>query len=378
MGRVAGIDWAKGEHQVLVADEGGLELFKDTIAHEEQVIERLCSTLQRLGVERVAVERPDGLLIERLLDAGLLVFAIHPNQVKAARARFRAGGRSDRCDAFVLSELARTDSHRFRTLTPDSDETKALRALSRAREDPAQARVALDNQLRAELEAFWPGAVRLFSEIDSPIALQFLERYPTPVDARGLGEKRLAAFLARNGYCGRRSPGELIERLRSPPQGRSGEAETEARRQVTLSLVQALRPLVERISVLTAEIAHAVRTHPDGEVLPLALPRPQVGRHRVQAPRRDRRLPRALPERRGACRRRRHVPRRRRVRQAQGRRLPLRLRQAAARLLRHARRLHQALAPLGQAPLRGRPRPRPRPSPGGADRGPRLVPGDLA
>ena len=80
---------------------------------------------------------------------------IHPKQVQAARARFRiAGGKSDRFDAFVLCELARTDSHRFRTLTPDSDETKALRVLSRAREDLVTARVALANQLLAELEAF--------------------------------------------------------------------------------------------------------------------------------------------------------------------------------------------------------------------------------
>jgi transposase len=55
----------------------------------------------------VAVERPDGLLVERLLDAGLRVLALHPNQVAAARDRFRvSGGKSDRFDAFVLCELA--------------------------------------------------------------------------------------------------------------------------------------------------------------------------------------------------------------------------------------------------------------------------------
>jgi hypothetical protein len=64
------------------------------------------------------------------------VLALHPNQVKAARDRFRAsGGKSDRFDRFVLCELARTDRHRFRLLEPDLDETKALRALIRARED---------------------------------------------------------------------------------------------------------------------------------------------------------------------------------------------------------------------------------------------------
>ena len=56
----------------------------------------------------------------------------------------------------MLCELARTDSHRFRILEPDSDQTKALRALTRAREDLVAARVTLANQLRSELERFWP------------------------------------------------------------------------------------------------------------------------------------------------------------------------------------------------------------------------------
>jgi hypothetical protein len=50
------------------------------------------------------------------------------------------------------------------------------------------ARVALGNQLRAELDPFWPGPVGLFSSIDSPISLAFLTWYPSPADARGLGE----------------------------------------------------------------------------------------------------------------------------------------------------------------------------------------------
>ncbi len=63
------------------------------------------------------IERPDGLLVERLLDAGLRILPVDLNQVAATRDRFRAsGGKSDRFDAFVLCELARTDHHRFRVL----------------------------------------------------------------------------------------------------------------------------------------------------------------------------------------------------------------------------------------------------------------------
>ena len=267
MERYAGVDWASEKHDVLVQDADGEQVLATTFTHDERDLRALCSTLVRLGVVLVAIERPDGLLIERLLDAGLRVMAIHPNQVAAARPRFRtSGGKSDRFDAFVLCELARTDSHRFRVLVADSDDTKALRALSRAREDLVQTRVALANQLRAELERFWPGAAQIFAEIDSPISLAFLQRYPSPADARGLGEQRLTAFLARHAYCGRKPAAELLARLRDAPRGRAGDSEIEARRAIVLALVAALKAIVAKIAELTREIAHRVRAHPDGHV----------------------------------------------------------------------------------------------------------------
>jgi transposase len=177
------------------------KIFEGRFIHDERGLKKLCRTLVEMGVERLAIERPEGVLVERVLDAGLTVVAIHPNQLKASRPRFRASGyrsKSDSFDAFCLAELARTDHHRFRALTPDSDETKALKVLTRSREDLLATRVALANQLRAELEAFWPGAALLFSEIDSTISVAFLARYPSPTDASRLAEKRLERFLSKN------------------------------------------------------------------------------------------------------------------------------------------------------------------------------------
>jgi transposase len=265
----AGIDWAKDEHALCVVDEAGQVLLERRFAHDEKGISKLCGSLVRMGVEHVAIERPEGVLVERALEAGLVVLAIHPNQLKACRPRFRASGaraKSDSFDAFCLAELARTDRHRFRALVPDSDETKALRVLTRSREDLVGSRVALANRLRSELEAFWPGAAVLFKEIDSPISLAFLARYPSPRDASSLGEKRLSGFLSRNGYCGRKGARELLGRLREAPEGLAGEAEARARRDAVLALVATLKTLVERIKLLEERIAKAVRAHPDGEI----------------------------------------------------------------------------------------------------------------
>lgn len=268
MAAISGIDWASQWHDVRVADdETGELLVERRLDHDEAGVSSLCALLVAHGVSCCAIERPEGLLVGRLIAAGITVMAIHPNQVKAARDRFRAAaGKSDRFDAFVLCELARTDRHRLPALAPQGDETLALKALSRTREELVGARVALANQLRAQLEAFWPGAVRIFADVDSPIALAFCERYPSPADARGLGPKRLAGFLARHSYCGRRPVDELLERLRRAPVACVGEAEAEARRAAVLGLVAALRPIVSEIAELTAEIRGAVRAHPDGQI----------------------------------------------------------------------------------------------------------------
>jgi transposase len=264
-GKTGGIDWASEAHEVCITEEGEV-VERFSAAHDERGIGALAERLVRSGVERVAIERPDGILVERLLAAGLEVMAIHPNQVKAARPRFAvAHGKSDRFDAYVLAELARTDAHRFRALVPDSDETKALRALTRAREDLVGVRVELANQLRAQLQSFWPGAL-VFSEVDSAISLAFLGRYPSPADAKGLGAGRMTSFLARNAYSGKTDPAALVARMRAAPKGTLGKVESEARRAVVVGLVAALGPIVAEIASLDAQIRDALAAHPDAEI----------------------------------------------------------------------------------------------------------------
>jgi transposase len=267
MMRTAGVDWASEAHEVCVVGGEGEVIYRAEVSHSEEGIASLCLKLEELGVARVAIERPDGVLVERLLDAGLVVLPIHPSQSAASRARFAvAHGKSDRFDAFCLAELARTDAHRFAPLCPDSDQTKALRVLTRSREDLVGARVELANQLRAQLGAFWPGGACVFGEVDSEISLAFLQRYPTPGDARGLGEKRMGAFLAAHSYRGDKSAAELVRRLRAAPRGTAGEAESAARRGTVLGLLAALRPLVSQIAELSARIRLALAEHPDAGI----------------------------------------------------------------------------------------------------------------
>src|ERR1700683_818967 len=97
MGAICGIDWASNWHDVHISDQEGALLDAGQFGHDEAGVSALIALLLDRRVECVAIERPDGLLVGRLLAAGITVLAIHPNQIKAARDRFRAAaGKNDR------------------------------------------------------------------------------------------------------------------------------------------------------------------------------------------------------------------------------------------------------------------------------------------
>ena len=271
--RFAGLDWASRTHAACVVDEHGSVHLQFEISHDAAGLAQLCRRLRGAGVTAVAIERPSGLIVDALLEAGFSVVPIHPNVVKATRPRYRShGGKSDASDAYLLADLLRTDGHRFKPLAPQSDDIRALRALVRGRDDLVATRVQLANQLRSLLQSFWPGAAEVFADVDSPIGLAFIQRYPTPEAAARLGPKRMAAFCAQHAYSGRRSAEELLQRLHQAPAVAIGELEMEAKGELALSLARTPARLVDQIRLLSSRIEHHIGSIDDGPIL-MSFPR---------------------------------------------------------------------------------------------------------
>jgi transposase len=270
------LDWGNERHAVCVVDAEGKVAAHFEVAHDAAGLAELRTRLAKVAPHAevpIAIERPSGLIVDALVDAGHTVVPIHPNVVKACRPRYRAvASKNDLGDAYLLADVLRTDGHRFRPLAPQSDAIKALRALVRTRDDLVAERVALANQLRALLESFWPGAAALFADVDSPIALAFVQRYPTPKSASKLGPKRLASFLAQHQYCGRKKPEELLERLHAAPSGLARGAEANAKGELVRMLATVLDSLVAQLAKLTCRVEHEVEQLADGRVV-MSFPR---------------------------------------------------------------------------------------------------------
>jgi transposase len=271
-GVTAGIDWASDDHAAAVVDAAGRVVTRFTVEHTAAGLAGLVARLRKAGAAEAAIERPDGKVVDALLEAGFTVVVISPNQVKSLRSRYgSAGNKDDRFDAFVLADVLRTDRARLRPLQPDTPATVTLRQAVRARKDLVCHRVAAANQLRAHLKTAFPGAAGLFAELDSPISLAFLARFDCQDRADWLSEKRLAAWLKAASYSGRTPPGELHARLTAAPRGATGGDGT-AQAGITRALLAVLRTLTEQIKALETQIAGQLAAHADAHIF-TSLPR---------------------------------------------------------------------------------------------------------
>lgn len=260
-----GWDWAADTHDVTVMDDTGKRIDRWGLAHTEEGFAKTLARLRKHGAPAdlpVAIGTTRGLAAGRLLAAGHPVVPVHPNALHAMRARWGASkAKTDAGDSMKLADYLRTDGHLLPRMEPTEQATMDLQALTRQRADHIEAKVAAVNQLAALLDMHWPGGKAVFAELDSDIAMAFLERYPTPASAAKLTAGRLEAWCKGRGYFGKKPGSVLIERLRAAPQAASrlSEAAIGQLVRIQVQLVQGVRATIRE---LDKAIAAAIGTHP--------------------------------------------------------------------------------------------------------------------
>lgn len=92
----AGVDWAVDGHAVCVVNERGAPVAEFDVAHSANGLVEMCRRIKGAGALRVAIERPEGPVVDELLEAGLEVVVVSSRSVKALRERYgTSGNKSD-------------------------------------------------------------------------------------------------------------------------------------------------------------------------------------------------------------------------------------------------------------------------------------------
>jgi transposase len=201
---LAGIDWATQEHEVCVLDGSGRRLGRKSFRNCPDGLEAMVRWLVELAGGdipsiAVAIERPDGLVVEALLDHQIAVYTLNPKQLDRFRDRFSlAGAKDDPRDAKVLADALRTDRHAFRRVLTLPRDDVVLRGL--AREDDAMRieETALSNRLREVLGRYYPQMLSLAADRVDPFLWDLWELAPSSEAGATLNRRKVHGLLRRH------------------------------------------------------------------------------------------------------------------------------------------------------------------------------------
>ena len=263
-----GVDWGDERHRVAVSDEAGRQVEARWVEHTEAGFSAWGQWLNQArqdGIELwAAIERPDGRLVDFLLDHGLSVYPLNPKAVDRARDRYRASSaKDDDFDAFVLSQFLRTDHMHLRPLQPNSPAGEELKLLTRDYQDLIRQQTRVLNQLTHTLKEYYPLALELFSDLSAKGARDFLCSYPTAEKAAKVRAQTLAAF-ARNYRWGEKQLQATSTKLKQKQIAVPAPV-VRAKARKMVSLLRQLDVLVKQVEEYRAEIERFFATRPAAE-----------------------------------------------------------------------------------------------------------------
>jgi transposase len=216
-----GVDWGDRVHQVYVGDQDGAKVTEMEIQQTPEGLAELGRWLDERRAEGIelwaAIEKPQGRIVDFLLDHGVAVYPVNPKALDRARDRFRMSqSKSDGFDAYVLAQFLRTDHGHLRPLEPSSEQAEELKLLTRDEHRLEHQKTRLLNQIRVTLKEYYPRPLEVFPDLETKTALDFLKQYPTPRALSELSRRKWNRFAKREHHLSEDRCQELWEKLNRP------------------------------------------------------------------------------------------------------------------------------------------------------------------
>jgi transposase len=267
-----GLDWADRKHDLWVcpATQGKAEHLR-----LEQTPEALHQWVAKLG-ERIAgqrvaiaIETSRGPVISALMAYDFIVlFPVNPKSLKDYRAAFCvSGAKDDRTDAMLLEELVRLHRDKLTALEPDTELTRKRAGLVENRRHLINERTRLVNQQHTTLKTYFPLALDLLeNQMNSPLAADFLVRWPTLEALQKESTKTLRAFFYKHNSRNAAKIEQRLQRVGAAKALTTDPAIIEPASALVSARAAMLRPLHKAIQALDQAIVQAMDEHPDAAI----------------------------------------------------------------------------------------------------------------
>jgi transposase len=263
-----GVDWADAAHAVWVGNEAGEAIASLTVTHTPAGLGEFGRWLHERHAEGIelwaGIEKPEGRVIDFLLEHGVVVYPINPKALDRARDRFRmSGAKSDPFDARVLAEFLRTDHPHLTPLVPSSEGAQELKLLTRDYQRVVRQQTRLVNQLTATLKEYYPRPLECFEELTTALAREFLRAYPTPQAVAALTPRAWQRWARTHRLSAARTAA-LWETLR-PPQLPVPAHVVRAKARLVGVLVDELTAVVRAVAEYREAVDHFFAAMPEAQ-----------------------------------------------------------------------------------------------------------------
>lgn len=196
-----GLDWADQKHCLAVRTDPAGPVKTHYLEQKPEKFEEFFLSLHAQhpqGRIAVAIEQSRGPVLYALMKYDFLVlYPVNPRTLADYRRAFKlSGAKDDPLDAQLLGELVAQHADRLRALALEDVPTRKLRLATESRRNFVDERTGLSNQLGATLKCYYPLAQELLGEeLTSPMALEFLRRWPNLARLQAAKPSTLRAFF---------------------------------------------------------------------------------------------------------------------------------------------------------------------------------------
>lgn len=263
-----GIDWADAKHDICLQVAGSDRVEHRVLPHRPEDIEAWAQEISaRFGHRPVAVclELTKGPIVSALQKYDFfVVFPVNPSTLAKHREAWSPSGKKDDgTDAALALEVVVQHRDKLRPLRPQSATMRALTQLVEDRRRLVAERVRVTNRITVSLKAYFPQALEWFSDLDTVLFCDFIERWPTLEHAQRARRDTLQRFFHEHRVRGQE---RIDERLNAIHSGIALTTDPGVVRPAVLRVkayVALLRPVLRAIADYDAEIETHSSSLPD-------------------------------------------------------------------------------------------------------------------
>jgi transposase len=265
-----GLDVGKESHFADVLDNDGERLFARAISNDQGDIEALLDRAGKRGVPGLVIDQPGSiaqLVLAVAARRGTPVAYVPGLVMRRAADLYPGEAKTDRRDAYILADTARTRRKQVHWLDASSDELLAqLRVLNGFDTDLAADQTRVTNRLRDALTSISPVLERaLGNRLHQAGVRDLLAAHPTLTALRAAGPDTIQAMVAR------RSPRLASKVADAVAKALAAQDVTVPAEAATGRVIAEVAGELDRIfarrDALEKEIEEAFLAHPFGEIL---------------------------------------------------------------------------------------------------------------